>query len=427
MSEPLSEASTMNFLWLAHAIPYPPKAGFLLRSYNLLRELAEEHTVDLVAFVQERWVRALSRTLEEGVAESRCALSKFCRQVTFLEIDNLRAPGGKRLTALRALFSGASYTASWLVSAPARAAIARQLDAVAYDLVHFDTIGLAPYRDLLPARPATLTHHNIESHMMMRRADNSANPIARSYFRHEARLLENLERATAPRFVRHITCSDLDAARLHDIAPEAQVVTIPNGVDCDYFISARPDPRPYSLVFVGTMDWYPNVDAMRFFLSDVWPAVKARLPGTTLDIAGSNPPRSLIERARMLPGVTVHGYVSDVRPLIDSAALYICPIRDGGGTKLKVLDAFAMRKCVVAHPIACEGIEVSAGENVVLAEAPGDFVERIVSLLEDADARRAIGAAARALVESRYSYRAIGAKFRAALCEAARAGGAARA
>ena len=99
----------MRFLWLAHAIPYPPKAGFLLRSYNLLRELALEHTVDLIAFVQERWVTALSRNLEEGLEESRSALGQFCRHVEFLEIDNLKAPLGKRITALRALLAGSSF------------------------------------------------------------------------------------------------------------------------------------------------------------------------------------------------------------------------------------------------------------------------------------------------------------------------------
>ena len=208
--------------------------------------------------------------------------------------------------------------------------------------------------------------------------------------------------------------------RLCALAPDARAVTIPNGVDCEYFVSSRPRTRPQSLVFVGTMDWYPNVDAMRFFLREVWPALQLRLPSTTLDIAGSNPPESLRRMARTLAGVTVHGYVPDVRPLIDSAALYVCPIRDGGGTKLKILDAFAMKKCVLAHPIACEGISVTPDKNVVLAETADEFVERIIALLSDPDRRQAIGEAARALVESRYSFRAIGAQFRSVLCDAAR-------
>lgn len=417
----------MRFLWLAHAIPYPPKAGFLLRSYNLLRELALEHTVDLIAFVQERWVAVLSNNLEEGLENARDALGQFCRHVVFLPIDSLKPPPlGKRIAALRALASGSSYTTSWLVSSSARSAIARQIGIGGYDLAHFDTIGLAPYRGLAASLPATLTHHNIESHMMRRRANNVRNPVASAYLRHEARLLEKFERTTAASFARHITCSDLDRERLCALAPNARVVTIPNGVDCEYFSSSQTPLRPASLVFVGTMDWYPNVDAMRFFLREVWPALRLRLPTATLDIAGSNPPEALRRLASTHAGVTLHGYVPDIRPLIDSAALYVCPIRDGGGTKLKLLDAFAMKKCVIAHPIACEGISVTPEKDVVLAESPAEFVERSLALLADSARRKTIGEAARALVQSQYSFRAIGARFRSVLCDAAQTSSAAR-
>jgi len=405
----------MNFLWLAHAIPYPPKAGFLLRSYNLLRELAREHSVDVIAFVQEHWVVTLFPSLEEGLEESCRELKKICRNVTFLPIDALHRPGGKKVTALWSLLSGSSYTTTWLVSAAARAAIARELQSTTYDLVHFDTIGLAPYRVLAGSTPATLTHHNIESHMMLRRAANASNIVAREYLRHEARLLAAVEKSSACEFAAHITCSELDSARLRQIAPQAHTVVIPNGVDCDFFVSAATAIRPNSLLFVGTMDWYPNVDAMLFFLREIWPGVKAREPNATMDIAGSNPPAAVLHLARSLHGVSVHGYVPDVRPMIDSAALVVCPIRDGGGTKLKILDAFAMRKCVIAHPIACEGIDVTENEDVVFASTASQFITSILALLPDGARRLAIGNAARNLVEERYSYHAIGARFRSTM------------
>jgi sugar transferase (PEP-CTERM/EpsH1 system associated) len=401
----------MNMLWLAHAIPYPPKAGFLLRSYNLLKELARHQTVDLIAFVQEQWVTTLFDNYAAGIEESRRALGEFCRNVTFLPIDNLRRPGGKHITALQALASGSSYSASWLHSSAAREAIARQMAASAYDLVHFDTIGLAPYRDLVQRAPATLMHHNIESHMMLRRADNATHRLARLYFQHEGRLLRKLEQRTASQFSRHITCSDLDSERLKELMPQVDAVAIPNGVDCEFFTSKGGATRPNSLIFVGTMNWYPNVDAMMFFLREIWPGLQQRIPSVTLDIAGSNPPESVVQLAQSLSNVKVHGYVPDVRPMIDSAAVFVCPIRDGGGTKLKILDAFAMKKCVVAHPIACEGIDATDGRDVVFASEPQEFIARIVELLND-DARRArIGAAARELVERQYSFRAIGAQF----------------
>jgi polysaccharide biosynthesis protein PslH len=422
-SENGARPPAIDVLWLAHAIPYPPKAGFLSRSYHLLRELARRQNVDLIAFVQEPWVRTLFPSLEAGLEESRQALGEFCRSVTFLPIDRLRPRWGRQRIALGALVSGGSYTTSWLVSAPARTAIARQLQLARYDLVHFDTIGLAPYRGLTGRVPATLTHHNIESHALQRRGDNSRNLAARWYFRHEGRRVAAGERGTAAQFAAHITCSELDRERLRQIIPGSDIVVIPNGVDCEFFASANRPTRANSIVFVGTMDWYPNVDAMQFFLREVWPKLKSRVPAAVMDIAGSNPPAALVRLAHSLPDVTVHGYLPDVRGLIDSAALFVCPIRDGGGTKLKILDAFAMRKCVVAHPVACEGIEVTAGRDVVLAGTAAEFVDAISRLLAEDGERLAVAAAARRLAESRYSFAGIGALFDATLTAIARPAG----
>lgn len=398
----------MKLLWLTHAIPYPPKAGFLSRTYNLLREVARHHEVDLISFIQEPWIRTHFPTLEEGIEESKRALGSFCHKVTFLPIDRVRVRWGKHRTALNALLSGKTYTATWLVSASAGRTIADQMGSNRYDLIHFDTIGLAPYRELIGDVPVILTHHNIESHMMMRRADNATNSAARAYFRLEARRLEALERLVAPAYATHLTCSELDTERLRRIAGGATVVTIPNGVDCDFFSAENASTRANSAVFVGTMNWYPNIDAMQFFLREIWPPLRIRVPNATMDIAGSNPPEDLIRLARSLPGVTVHGYLPDVRPLIDSAAVFVCPIRDGGGTKLKILDAFAMQKCVVAHPIACEGIDVTAGRDVVLARTPEEFASQISRLFHNERERVGIGTAARQLVEKNYSFRQVG-------------------
>jgi glycosyltransferase involved in cell wall biosynthesis len=414
------DSKPLKVLWLAHAIPYPPHAGFLLRSYNLLRELTRFQTVDLIAFIQEPWVRTLFPSLEQGLEESRRAVQEFCRTVTFLPIDAHKRPFGKQRTAVAALLGGGSYSTSWLVSERGHTAIRQQVAAESYDLVHFDTVGLAPYRPLAAGTPATLMHQNIESHMMLRRAATATNALARAYFRHEGMKLRGVEQKTAAAFATHITCSELDSIRLREIVPNAHAVVVPNGVDCEFFASAGTPTRANSLAFVGTMNWYPNVDAMQFFLRDVWPGLRQQVPGLTLDIAGSNPPDSLVQLGQSLAGVSVRGYLPDIRPLIDGAAIFVCPIRDGGGTKLKILDAFAMRKCVVAHPIACEGIDVTPGRDVILASTPQEFVAAIRALLEDAPRRVALGTAARELVEKQYSFRAIGAQFSSVLEETAR-------
>jgi glycosyltransferase involved in cell wall biosynthesis len=156
------------------------------------------------------------------------------------------------------------------------------------------------------------------------------------------------------------------------------------------------------------MNWYPNVEAILFLLREIWPLVRAKRPEATLDIVGAGAPDAITELAANSPGVTLYGYVPDFRPLIDSAALYVCPIRDGGGTKLKMLDALAMAKCIVAHPIACEGIDVTDGSNCIYAESPLDFADKIDQLLGDETQRAKLGEAARQLAVERYAFGNIG-------------------
>jgi glycosyltransferase involved in cell wall biosynthesis len=185
-------------------------------------------------------------------------------------------------------------------------------------------------------------------------------------------------------------------------------VAVPNGVDAEYFQPAHRDSTVPSLIFVGSLNWYPNVDAALFLLREVWPIAKVRHPDLRLDIVGSAPPKSVLDLAAGLIDVRVHGFVDDIRPLMDEATLYVCPIRDGGGTKLKLLDAFAMEKCVIAHPVACEGIDISPGVNVQLAESAESFADSIDRLVGDPAARVAMGRAARSLVVGAYAFSQIG-------------------
>jgi len=398
----------MRVLWASHLIPYPPKSGVHLRSYHLLRGLASRHEVDLVAFVQEVWLKIFYPSREEALDDCRRGLLELCRSVTFLPIESLQRPGGQARTALEALVMPPCYSLRWLQSRAARETFINA-SREHYSLAHFDTIGLRPYRRLFPDTPATLGHHNIESHMLLRRAHTERNPLKRWYFWQEGRRVRRYEARAAGDYAAHLTCSELDSERLRAIAPSAHTVAIPNGVDVEYFRGGeRPVTAPPSIIFVASLNWYPNVDAALFLLREIWPPLKAAVPGLRLDIVGSAPPQGVLEAAATLSDVRVHGYVNDVRPLLDAATLYVCPIRDGGGTKLKLLDAFAMQKCVIAHPVACEGIDVTAGRDVELAASAGEFVTAIRRLLDDPAERERRGRAARELVVRRYSFAEIG-------------------
>ena len=170
--------------------------------------------------------------------------------------------------------------------------------------------------------------------MLLRRAANEPQLLRRLYYRQEGLRVQSYERRTASQFASHITCSDLDSQRLLQIAPQAHTVAIPNGVDTGYFrpggSSAGKGLARRSIIFVGSLNWYPNVSAVEYLLREIWPLVKRSLPDLTLDIVGSAPPRAILELAAPLAGVTVHGYVDDVRPLMD-AACSVCPSATAAG------------------------------------------------------------------------------------------------
>lgn len=398
----------MKILWLSHLIPYPPKGGVLQRSYNLLKELSRYHEVDLLAFNQRRLIGPLFSSIEIGVAEAHSKLDSLCRRHAFFSIPNERTAASLYLLSLRSLFSK-PYTIGWLQSKEFAHTLAEWINDTNYDVVHFDTISLVPYYYVVPNNIATcLDHHNIESHMLLRRSENEKNLIKKFYYLQEGLRLARYERQYCPRFSLNITCSDVDSKRLKKLSPVSEVETIPNGADIDFFVPGTSSASKQSIIFVGTMNWYPNIEAVLYIAEKLWKPLKDKYPQLECTIVGANPPPFLIDLSKKLEGFIVTGFVDDVRPYLQNATVYVCPIRDGGGTKLKVLDAMAMSKPVVAHPIACEGIEVTDNVNVLLSSDETSFIKNICQLIDDKEKREALGREGRTLVEKKYNYRSIG-------------------
>ena len=407
-----SNSDVSRILWLSHFVPYPPKGGLLQRSHNLLREVAEGHEVDLVAFNQHDLIGPLFESVEAGTREARQRLGELCRRIQILDAPTDRCGGGKRWVALKSLVTRYPYTVNWLQDPAYAQVVDTWCRDTQYDVVWVDTISLVPYLDQVPPGPVLLLdHHNVESHMLRRRAELEANPAKRWYYAQEGRRLEQLERQWCPRFDRNLMCSQTDAERLRGIV-DCRTAIVPNGVDVEFFDAPDGAGTGRSIIFVGTLGWYPNVDAVTWLGNELWPRLKQRLPDLRCDIVGANPPAAIVELGARLQDFVVHGFVDDVRSVIEQAGVYVCPIRDGGGTKLKILDALAMRKALVAHPIACEGIDVTDRKDVWLAETPAEYCEAIETLLADADLRRTLGDNGRRLVESRYAYSVVGAQLR---------------
>jgi glycosyltransferase involved in cell wall biosynthesis len=189
------------------------------------------------------------------------------------------------------------------------------------------------------------------------------------------------------------------------------VEEVPNGVDTDYFVHDDSIEQQASLIFVGTLSWYPNIEAVRFIAYEIWPRIKKLMPGISVDIIGANPPDDLRRLAENEDGFNVLGFVDDVRSYIDRAAFYVCPISDGGGTKLKILDALAMQKVIIAHPIACEGIAVDEGNNVLFAKTADEYIAHMQRLINDSSEKSRLGLNGRKLIEERYTYHLIGHKL----------------
>lgn len=403
---------TMKVLWFSHLVPYPETGlGVLQRSYHLVRELARAHEVHLLAFVQSKVIEDLLGDLGRGLERARQHLEEYCARVQFLPIPSERRRYGKTWLAARSLTGAYPYTIRWLQSEDAWKSAVSWNASTDFDVAHFDTLSLAPYRKIFAHAATALNHHNIESDMMLRRARLERQPLKRLYFRQEALRLRRFERRVCPDFDLNITCSNLDTERLKSVAPRTTVAEVPNGVDTEYFRPSGDVERTRSLVFAGNMSWYPNATAMLFFAEKVWPTLKSRISGVTMDVIGADPPAALLSVAARDRDFRIHGFVPDVRPYVTRAALYVCPIMDGGGTKLKILDALAMGKAIVAHPIACEGIGVRDGLDVVFAREAEEFAQNIVALLESPQRRSQLSKNARCLAESSYSYAIIGRKL----------------
>lgn len=398
----------MKILWLSHLVPYPPKAGVLLRAYHLVRELASRHEVHLLAFNQEALMKPYFERVDFGLAAAERELSKYCRQVRFVDAPTDRWIFGKHIRALQSLVSPTPYTVLWLQD-PEFAALAKAWhEQEHFDLVHCDTISLGPYADLARGAALSLDHHNIESHMMYRRAELERNPAKRWYYRSEARKLESYEREVCAAFDTNLTCSELDSQRLLDICPSASCHTTPNGVDSNFFRPAEVNPDSATFLFVGTLNWYPNRRAVRFLAHDVWPILRNVHPDAKMVVIGTGAPKDVEEVSQRDHRFEVLGFVDDLTPHLAAATAFLCPIDDGGGTKLKLLDAFSAGKAVVANEIACEGLDVVDGDQALFASTAEDYVRQVRRIIEDAVFRRTLESKARAHVQERFSFERIG-------------------
>ena len=393
-----------RLLFLSQCLPFPPHSGVTNRTYHILRELQREFDVALVAF---------SRRNHQPDSASRASAAAKLRLVVS-DVREAAVIGSEWSMALKlrnhlsSLLTGKPYIFYDYSHQGFGRALRGELSLAQPDLVHLDSMDLYRWLPSLPAVPIACTHHNVESELLRQRADRIPRRATRAYLRHQANLVERIERRLCSRFDINVMTSEPDAERLRVLAPEARTSVVPNGVDIDYFRPTSPQELvPARVAFLGPTYMFPNRDAVDFFLADVWPLISRRYPESTFHLIGKN---SVDEKLRFEshPGVRCEGYVPDIRPGFAEAECSVVPLRVGGGTRLKILDAWSMGKAIVSTSIGCEGLETADGRNILIRDDAKGFADAVVQILNDAELRNRLGHEGRMTVEKHYAWPIVG-------------------
>jgi len=391
----------MKILMIMHFVPYPPQSGALQRNYNLLREIAASHEVHLITLTQ----KALLST-KESLSNAVKNVSPFCKTVKVFDIPSDSHPLLWYFLLFRNIFQKIPYSTRRFFSREMQKEIESILKTVPFDLIHVDTIDLAGYVSGTTTIPTVLNHHNIESELLFRRAAHAGNPLAKGYLGFQARKLKRYEQRMIPQFNMNVAVSSKDLEGINVMAAGGTTALVPNGTDTIFF-SPQAALQSQSLIFAGGLNWLPNADAMVHFCKAIFPLIAAEAPEVRMKIIGANPPSELQKLSQKNTGIEILGFVPDIRVYMADAAVYVVPLRIGGGTRLKILDALAMGKAVVSTTIGAEGLALQDGVDILIGDTDEAFAQKVVGLLKNPVMRKSIGNAGRLTVEQKYSWKVI--------------------
>jgi polysaccharide biosynthesis protein PslH len=398
----------MKILWVKAGGLVPPDTGGKIRSYNILRELARRHAVTFFSFYS---------ALEN---DQHPELKSIFDRVVCLPLKLPEPKSAAEMLEYAArLFSAEPYGISKFCRAEARRELGTLLHSETYDVIVCDfmaAVGVIPWGSAIPK---VLFTHNVEATIWRRHYEVASNPLWKIVSWLEWRKMEAAERRYLRLADQVLTVSEADRDAFASVINLTKLTVIPTGVDVDYFQPMPVDEISDSLVFTGSMDWLPNEDAILYFVGEILPLIAEQCPGISLEVVGRKPSRKLQAFVEAHKNVRLTGWVEDIRPFLARGAVCIVPLRIGGGTRLKIFEAMAMGKAVVSTSIGAEGLPVTSGENILLADTPRDFADRVVLLLSDSSERARLGDAARRLVQEKYSWAKVSEDFARTLQQAA--------
>ena len=395
-----------RILWLSHFVPYPPKGGCFQRSYNLIKEISSKNDLSLIALKHKD-----STHPDFDIKIAKSELEKLCKEVNIIDISASTSGAAFYAAAFKSLFKITPLSVNMFKSKKMHEAIERITRKTKFQAVHFDTISMAEYLEDFGNVPKVMNHHGVESFMIKRRVENEPNILYKLYLMVEGYKLEKYEKRYCARFDKNLAVSGLDKKLLKDITGVGNIEVIENGVDIDYFSPSENVEKNKVIIFAGRLDQYSNRESILYFCSKIWPLIKKKHPDVRFTIIGNNPPAKLAEIAENDRNIELLGYVDDVRPFFANAMISVCPIKDGGGTRIKILDALAMGMPIVSTSIGCEGIDVTPGEDVLIADTPEDFADKVDRIITDIGIRRSMSKNARKTAEDNYSWKAISEKL----------------
>jgi polysaccharide biosynthesis protein PslH len=385
----------MRVLFLTGDVPFPTDTGARIRTFNLIKHTQLAAEVTLLTMAQEG-----------TYAERRAQMKEYCTDVLYVTRPPMSKPALIR-GLVRSLWSPRPFIADKHYFEPYAQKVAELCRSGQFDVVHCDSISLAATVPADCPIPTLLTEHNMEAVIWERYFEEEKNPLKRKYIRDQYHKVAAFEGEMCRRFDVVVSVSEDDRLRLAQSYKVHNVEVVPNGVDTDYFAPIPSETIANSLVFTGSMDWRPNQDAIMYFAESIWPLILQKSPHAHIWIVGRKPPEKIIALGKADRRITVTGRVDDVRKYSAPATVYIVPLRIGGGSRLKILEALAMQKAVVSTTIGAEGLDVKDGEDIVLADSPEEFATKVVELFDRPAFRTRLGEAGRDMVLKKYDWRTV--------------------
>ena len=389
----------LNILYVSQMPASPPRFGAQARLHGLMTQLAQRHDLTAVMLVDD----------EFDIEECRLAMQAYCREVLLIPNPYGRDGLAKRLLQLRSMASTRSFERLRVVVPAMQQALDKVLRARRFDIVNleFTFLGHCDLRQAPPGEripPLVVDSHNIDYDLARQYARAGGSLLHRLYAEANWRKLRREELGTYRNADGVYLCSVADEQRLLDQIPGARTMVIPNAADVDFYKPRPTDPPPdgRTVVFFGLLSYKPNIDGAIHFIQEIWPRIADANPQARCKIIGGSPPPQLLALAG--PRVEFTGFVPDLRPHLAAAAAVVVPLRLGGGTRLKIVEAMAMGKAIVSTTLGAEGIEAVPGRDLLLEDQPEDFANAVNRLLAEPGLAARIGNSARQLSEARYAW-----------------------